>query len=206
MMSVDLIHHDHRRGPQARFLLAQPVEVHDRVAADRLRQARHRRAAGDHRLEVLPAAAHAAAMLVEQLAQRNRHRLLHHAGPLHMPEIAKASCRRCSSARSPRTSRRRGAGWSARPRSSRRCSPSLGSHKAPRPPGRAASCAACPSCPRGSPAAPSPRRRCRRLLRGSGRGRSPSRACGVGAQQPVVIGRVDRACSASRSRMYSPRM
>ena len=43
------------------------------------RQQRHRRAAGDHGQQVVPAAAHAARMPLDQLAQRDAHLLLDHA-------------------------------------------------------------------------------------------------------------------------------
>ena len=46
------------------------------------RQARHRRAAGDHGQQVVPAAAHAAGMALEQLAQGDAHLLFDHAGLL----------------------------------------------------------------------------------------------------------------------------
>jgi hypothetical protein len=155
-------------------------------------QQRHGGAAGDHRLEVVPAAADAAAMLLDQLVEGDRHRLLDHAG---LVDVARRSAKSLVPAllgrRSPRTTPRRGAGSSARRRSIRRCSPWWGSRRGPRPPGTAASSAACPSCPRGFPAAPSPRRRCRRPRRGGGRGRNPSPTRGVLAQQPRVVGLVD---------------
>ena len=48
------------------------------------RDAAHRRAAGNDRQEIVPAAAHAAAMLVDQLAERDPHRLLDIAGLVHV--------------------------------------------------------------------------------------------------------------------------
>ncbi len=69
----------------------------------------------------------------------------------------------------------------------------------------AASGAAGPSCPRGSPAAPSPRRRCRRRRRGGRRGRSPSRGCCSCRSAWPHRPRRSRAAVASRSRMNSPR-
>ena len=44
------------------------------------RDERHRRAAGDDGEEIVPAAADAAGMLVDQLAERDAHRFLDHAG------------------------------------------------------------------------------------------------------------------------------
>jgi hypothetical protein len=79
-----LVHHDHRRGAQARPLLAQPVEVHDRLAHRLGGQQRHRRAAGDHRLEVVPAARGCRRNAVDQLLEGDRHRLLDHAGVVHV--------------------------------------------------------------------------------------------------------------------------
>src|SRR3546814_5158858 len=52
--------------------LFRSVEVHQDVVADRLRQHRHRGAAGDHAQQVVPAADHAAGVLVDQFAQRDR--------------------------------------------------------------------------------------------------------------------------------------
>ncbi len=107
--------------------------------------------------------------------QRDRHRLLDHAGPVHVPrdrEDLGAGVVRPPEAREP--ARRRAAGSSAPPRSTRRCSPWSGSRRALYSPGKAASAAASPCAPRGSRAAPSPRRRYRRRRRGAGRGRSPS--------------------------------
>src|SRR5208337_197500 len=48
------------------------------------RDARHRRSARNDRQEVIPTAAHAAAMLVDQLAQRDAHFLFNIAGLIHM--------------------------------------------------------------------------------------------------------------------------
>jgi hypothetical protein len=48
------------------------------------RHQRHRGAAGDHRQQIVPAAAHAAAMLLDQLAERDAHLLLDVAGLVHV--------------------------------------------------------------------------------------------------------------------------
>ena len=50
-------------------MFAQPVEIHDRFFGNRRRQAWHGGAAGDHRLEVIPAATDAAAVPVDQLLE-----------------------------------------------------------------------------------------------------------------------------------------
>src|SRR6056297_1025120 len=69
---------------------------------------------------------------------------------------------------------RRGAGWWARRRWIRRCSPWSGTHTGPRRPGMAASCTACPCDPPGFPTARFPRRRYRRPRHDAGTGRNPS--------------------------------
>ena len=48
-------------------------------------QRARRRAARNHRLQVLPAAAHAARVLLEEVAQRDAHLLLHDARVVHVP-------------------------------------------------------------------------------------------------------------------------
>ena len=64
-----LVEHDHRRRAEAGAEVAQRVEVH--LGVDDLlgRHQRHRGAAGDRAEQVVPAAAHAAAMLVDELAE-----------------------------------------------------------------------------------------------------------------------------------------
>ena len=79
-----LVHHDHGRRAEARLHVAQAVEIHQHGVADRLRQQRHRRAAGDHGQQIVPAAAHAAGMLLDQLPQRDAHRLLDVARLVHV--------------------------------------------------------------------------------------------------------------------------
>ena len=56
------------------------------------RQARRRRAAGDHRQQIVPAAAHAAGMALDQLAHRDAHRLLDIARLVHMAGDAEDFC------------------------------------------------------------------------------------------------------------------
>src|SRR3954454_10702537 len=79
-----LVHHDYGRGAEARAQLAQRVEIHRRVDDLLGRHHAHRGAAGDHGLEVVPADADAAAMLLDQLTERNAHGLFDVAGPLDM--------------------------------------------------------------------------------------------------------------------------
>ncbi len=78
------VHHDQRRRAEAALLGDQRVEIHQHLVADRRRQARRRRAAGDHGQQIVPAAAHAAGMALDQLAHRDRHRLLDIARLVHM--------------------------------------------------------------------------------------------------------------------------
>src|SRR5579863_2279603 len=84
-----LVHHDHGRGAEAGTQFAQAVEIHRRIDDLLGRHHAHRRAAGDHRLQIVPAAANAAAMLLDQFAERNAHRFFDVAGPLDMTGYAK---------------------------------------------------------------------------------------------------------------------
>ena len=74
-----LVHDDDGRRAHARLELGQRIEIERQVLAGVGRQAWHRRAARDHRQQVVPAAAHAAGMPLQQFAQRNAHLLLDHA-------------------------------------------------------------------------------------------------------------------------------
>src|SRR5208337_5455405 len=67
-----LVHHDHGRRAEAGAKLAERVEVHRTVDDLRRRHHPHRRAAGDYREQIVPAAPHPAAMLLDQLAERDR--------------------------------------------------------------------------------------------------------------------------------------
>ena len=82
-----LVHDDDRRGAEAGAERLQPVEVHRRVHDLGRRDQRHRRAAGDDGEQIVPAAADAAGMLVDQLAERDRHRFLDHARQFTWPVI-----------------------------------------------------------------------------------------------------------------------
>src|SRR5204863_1636537 len=77
-----LVHHDHGGGAEAGAKLAEAVEVHRRVDDLLGRHHAHRRAAGGHRLELVPAAANASAMALDPLAEPTSHRLFDGAVPL----------------------------------------------------------------------------------------------------------------------------
>mmetsp|Transcript_3204 Transcript_3204/g.6113 ORF Transcript_3204/g.6113 Transcript_3204/m.6113 type:complete len:562 (+) Transcript_3204:1383-3068(+) len=79
-----LVHDNHRGGPQGTALVHQRVEVHQHIVADALGQHRNGAAARDHRQQVVPAAPHAAAVLLQQLAQGDAHALLHRARRVHV--------------------------------------------------------------------------------------------------------------------------
>ena len=81
------VHDDDRGRAQTGLDVAQTVEIHQHRVADRFRQQRHARPAGDDRQQVVPAAAHAAAILIDQLAQGDAKLLLHIAGLVHMAEM-----------------------------------------------------------------------------------------------------------------------
>src|SRR3984957_9597755 len=76
-----LVHHDDGRGAEARAQLAEAVEIHRRIDDLFGRHHPHRGATGDYGLEIVPAAANAAAMLFDQFAERNAHRLFDVTGP-----------------------------------------------------------------------------------------------------------------------------
>src|SRR6516165_6268978 len=78
------VHHDHGRGAEGGFELPGAVEIHEQVLAVAGRDQRHRGAAGNDGEQVVPAAAHPAAMGVEQLPQWHSHRVLDGAGFLHV--------------------------------------------------------------------------------------------------------------------------
>src|SRR6185437_7834633 len=79
-----LVHHDDSRGAKAGAQLAQAVEIHRRIDDLLGRHHAHRRAARNDRLEIVPAAADAAAMAIDQFAERNPHRLFDVAGTFDM--------------------------------------------------------------------------------------------------------------------------
>ena len=79
-----LVHDDDRRGAEAGAERLQPVEIHRRVHDLGGRNERHRRTARDDREQIVPAAADAAGMPVDQLAEADRHGLLDHARAVHM--------------------------------------------------------------------------------------------------------------------------
>ena len=75
-----LVHYDDGRSAKtgADFLTA--VEIHRHVHHHGRRNQRNGRSAGDYREQIVPPAAHAAAMLFDQLTERNAHRLFDDAG------------------------------------------------------------------------------------------------------------------------------
>src|SRR5579872_4147872 len=77
-----LVHHDHRRRSEAGTQLAEAVEIHRRVDDLLRRHHAHRRSTGYHRFQIVPAAANAAAMLLDQFAERNAHGFFDVAGAL----------------------------------------------------------------------------------------------------------------------------
>ncbi len=82
------VHHNHGGGPQTRFDRDQAVEIHQHGVAHRSRDHRHRGATGDHRQQAVPAAAHAARVLVDEILQGDAHLLLDGAGVVHMARDA----------------------------------------------------------------------------------------------------------------------
>src|SRR6185295_4542514 len=70
-----LVHDDDRRRAKTRLQLAHPVEIHDRGIALVRRNDRARRPAGDHGEQIVPTTPHTAGMRLDQLAERDRHRL-----------------------------------------------------------------------------------------------------------------------------------
>ena len=107
-----LVHHDHRGGAERRLVLGAAVEIHlEVVAAGRSgRNERHRRAAGDDGEQIVPAAAHAAAVRLDQFAQAARpSRLRPCRAARHARKCRTAWCRCCSAGRCRRTRLRRAA-------------------------------------------------------------------------------------------------
>ena len=162
--------------PRPERISLQTVEVHQRDLAHFPRDQRHRRPARNYGLQIVPAAAHAAAVFFQQLAQRDRHHFFDVARPVHMAADRHdlgAGVVRPAEAREP-------LGPAPQDGAHHRnrldvCSPSSGSHTAPRPAGNG-------GFSLGWPFLPSRRLQQRRLLaadigarrRGGYRRRSPS--------------------------------
>src|ERR1700733_9909513 len=87
-----LVHHDDRGGAQPRFDVAQRVEIHQHGVADRFRDHRHGGAAWDHAQKIVPAAAHAAGIFVDEFPERNAHRLFDVARLFHVARDAIDLC------------------------------------------------------------------------------------------------------------------
>jgi hypothetical protein len=71
-----LVHDDDSGGTETGLRVLESVEVHELVVADVLGKNGSRRTTGDDGLEVVPAADDTAAVLVDELTERNRHLLL----------------------------------------------------------------------------------------------------------------------------------
>src|SRR5215472_426891 len=82
------IHDDDRSGAERALDGNEAVEIHQHGVANRFRDHRHRRTAGNDRQEIVPAAAHPARMALDQFAQRDAHRLLHIARRVHVARNA----------------------------------------------------------------------------------------------------------------------
>jgi hypothetical protein len=75
-----LVHDNDGGGTETRLRVLERVEIHKLVVADMLGEDGRRGAAGDDSLEVVPAADDAAAVLVDELAEGDRHFFLDGAG------------------------------------------------------------------------------------------------------------------------------
>ena len=75
-----LVHYDDSGGTETRLRVLEGVEVHELVIADVSREDRGGRTTRDDSLEVVPAANDTTAVLVNELAERDRHLLLDGAG------------------------------------------------------------------------------------------------------------------------------
>src|SRR5208282_4654681 len=80
-----LVHHDRGCGAEARAELGERVEIHRAVDDLRGGNQADRRAARDDGEQIVPAAANAAGVLVDQLAEWDRHRLFDVAGVVDVP-------------------------------------------------------------------------------------------------------------------------
>ena len=78
------VHDDDGSGAETRLQIAQAIKIHRRVDDLFGRHQRHRGAAGDDGEQIVPAAADAAAMRVDQLAERQAHGFFNDAWLVHM--------------------------------------------------------------------------------------------------------------------------
>eukprot|EP00227_Mantoniella_beaufortii_P011202 CAMPEP_0197590548 /NCGR_PEP_ID=MMETSP1326-20131121/11475_1 /TAXON_ID=1155430 /ORGANISM="Genus nov. species nov., Strain RCC2288" /LENGTH=441 /DNA_ID=CAMNT_0043155651 /DNA_START=195 /DNA_END=1517 /DNA_ORIENTATION=- len=83
-----LVHDDDGGGAEAGLRGLERVEVHEHLLAHLLGDERHGGAAGDDAQQVVPAAAHAPRVLLDQLLQRDAHLLLHRARVVDVPADA----------------------------------------------------------------------------------------------------------------------
>ena len=110
MMSVDLSITMTAAVPSPLFTSRRLSKSISTVSQMSLGMQRHRRAAGDDREQIVPAAAHAAGIAVDQLAQRDAQLLLDVARLVHVAGDAEESwCPSSSAGRTRRTTPRRGA-------------------------------------------------------------------------------------------------
>ena len=79
-----LIHDDDRRRAQPGLAVFERVEIHQLFVADASGQYRCRGAAGDDGFEIVPPATHAAAVLLDELFERDRHFFFDGAGVVDM--------------------------------------------------------------------------------------------------------------------------
>ncbi len=78
------VHDDNGRRAETGLHGLQAIEIHQHVVADRFRQERHGRAAGNDGKEIVPAAAHTACMFFKEFLEGDTHFLFDIAGPVHM--------------------------------------------------------------------------------------------------------------------------
>mmetsp|Transcript_35252 Transcript_35252/g.64064 ORF Transcript_35252/g.64064 Transcript_35252/m.64064 type:complete len:454 (-) Transcript_35252:330-1691(-) len=83
-----VVHDGDGRCAQAGAPRLKIVKIHQRLRGGLVVQHGHAGPARDHRLQVVPAAAHAAAVLLQQVLQRDGHLLLHDHGVVHVPTDA----------------------------------------------------------------------------------------------------------------------
>merc|ERR1711959_551650 len=84
-----LVHDDDGRGTKTRLHLPQGIEIHEHIVADVFWKQRHRGAAWDDRKQVVPSSDNPAAVLVNELPERNTHFFFHRAGPVDVTTDAK---------------------------------------------------------------------------------------------------------------------
>ena len=89
-----LVHDDHRRGAQTGLRRLERVEIHEHLLAHALGDQGHGRSAGDDRQQVIPPASHTAAVLLDQVLERDGHLFLHRARLVDVTRDAEELCAR----------------------------------------------------------------------------------------------------------------